>query len=123
MITIVSMLEAGYKSTFEHLAFRQLKGAYGCNLVCIPHDHLTMSEALSRLSGERIFMVPPGRVNHSKEFSKHVFSGGDINFIFGSPQESLISYVGDHTALHITTPGPVDMMAVCVAALVLNVRR
>ena len=121
MITILSMLEASYKSTYEHLAFRQLKGAYKCNLVCVPHNYATFQEALDATKGRKIFMVPPGRAA-SKEFSDFILPDGDVVFCFGSPEENMLSYVGRKTALHITTPDPtVDMMAVCVAAQVLSV--
>jgi len=122
MITILSMLEEGYESSFEHLAFRQLKGAYGCNLVCVPHDYATFQEALDATEGVKIFMTPPGRVSHSEEFSDFVLPEGDLVFCFGSPQEKMTSYISqEDTALHITTASPVDMMAVCVAAIVLYV--
>ena len=121
MITILSMLEQGYESTFEHLAFRQLKGAYGCNLVCVPHDFLTMPEALSKVSGTLVFMIPPKRLSRSTEFADFVLPSGDVTFCFGSPQETMVGYIGEHTALHITTKGQADMMAVCVAAQVLHV--
>jgi len=113
------MLEDGYESTYEHLAFRQLKGAYGCKLISIPHDYPTLQEGLDAAIGTKIFMVPPGRVLGSVEYSEYTIAGGDVVFIFGSPQEPLTSYVGDEVALHITTPNQVDMMAVCVAAQVL----
>ena len=122
MITILTMLEAGYESTYEHLAFRQLKGAYRCKLISVPHDYDTLSEALAAASGKRVFMVPPGRVPNSQEFSGYPLQSIDYVFIFGSPQENLVQFVGDSLALHITTPDPtVDMMAVCVAAQVLHV--
>ncbi len=121
MITILSMLEEGYESSFEHLAFRQLKGAYLCNLVCVPHDYATLSEALSATAGKKIFMVPPGRVIDSVEFSGYVLPEEDVVFVFGSPQESLVSHITpSDTVLHIETPGDSVMMAVCVAAIVLE---
>jgi hypothetical protein len=120
MITILSMLEKGYESSFEHLAFRQLKGAYGCKLACVPHDYPTIGEAISAQTGTLIFMVPPGRVATSTEFSDLILPEGDVVFCFGSPQEDMVRYVSDNTALHITTKGPADMMAVCVAAMVLH---
>ena len=88
MITILSLLEDGYESTFEHLAFRQLKGAYGCKLVCVPHDYPTLQEALDKTVGTKIFMLPPGRTN-STEFKDFVLPEEDIVFVFGSPQENL----------------------------------
>ena len=115
------MLEDGYESTYEHLAFRQLKGAYLCTLINVPHDFATLQEALDGSVGTKLFMVPPGRVETSVEFDPASLPAGDLVFVFGSPQESLATYVGDDIALHITTPNPtVDMMAVCVAAIVLN---
>lgn len=120
MITILSMLEEGYESSFEHLAFRQLKGAYQCNLVCVPHNYSTFQEALDNTAGEKVFMVPPGRVAHSTEFSEYAPTGDEV-FCFGSPQESMASYISENdTALHITTPEATDIMAVCVAGIVLN---
>ena len=115
------MLEKGYESSFEHLAFRQLQGAYGCRLITVPHDYPTLQEALDSVNGEKIFMLPPGRVDHSQEFKDYELPDEDVTFVFGSPQESLVSYVGNHTALHITTLMPPDMMAVCVAGIVLYV--
>lgn len=120
MITILSMLEKGYESSFEHLAFRQLKGAYQCNLVCVPHNYSTLSEALDNVKGTKIFMLPPGRVT-SEEFSNFKLPEGDVVFVFGSPQENLVKYVNNDIALHITTKGSSDMMSVCVAAQVLYV--
>lgn len=121
MIKIITMLEDGYESTFEHLAFRQLKNAYQISLICVPHDYLTLGGALFAESvGELVFMVPPGRVP-STEFADYM-PVTDVTFVFGSPQENLVSYISDEIALHITTPNPsVDMMAVCVAAQVLHV--
>jgi len=121
MITILSMLEAGYETTYEHLAFRQLKGAYACNLICVPHDYATFQEALDATAGTKIFMMPVGRSADSTEFSDFVLPEGDVVFCFGSPQDHLLDYVGDNTVLHITTPANVDMMAVCVAGMVLYV--
>ena len=121
MITILSMLEKGYESSFEHLTFRQLQGAYKCKLICIPHDYPTLQEGLDAAEGTKIFMVPPGRVEHSTEFDYFMLPEGDVVFVFGSPQENLARYVGDDTALHITTKGSSDMMSVCVAAMVLYV--
>lgn len=121
MITILTMLETGYESTYEHLAFRQLKGAFKVNLISVPHDYTTFQDALDSAIGTKIFMVPPGVVKTSVEFSGYALPPGDIIFCFGSPQETMASYIKDHIALHITTPAPVDMMAVCVAGMVLNV--
>ena len=113
------MLESGYESSFEHLAFRQLKGAYMCGLICVPHDYPTLNEALESVSGQKVFMLPSGRVN-STEFREFT-PEDDVTFVFGSPQENLVNYVGDDIALHIPTKGQSDMMAVCVAAQVLHV--
>ena len=119
-ITILAVLEVGYESSFEHLAFRQLKGAYMCNLICVPHHFETLDIALKNAPGTKVFMLPPGRVD-SKEFSDFELPDGDVTFIFGSPQETLKTFVGNDIALHITTAGLSDMMAVCVAAQVLYV--
>ena len=121
MITILSMLEKGYESSFEHLSFRQLKGAYRCKLICIPHDYATLQEGLDAAIGKKFFMVPPGRVDRSVEFEDAWIPNEDVVFVFGSPQENLVRYVGDDDVLHITTEGSSDMMAVCVAAQVLYV--
>ena len=123
MITICAVLETGYQSSFEHLAFRQLKGAYGCRLVCVPHDFLTLQEALDSLNMKKVFMLPRGRVD-SSDFDEWKMPAEDVAFILGSPQETLVSFVGDNTALHIATPipGP-DLMAVCVAGIILHVHR
>lgn len=122
MITILSMLEDGYESSFEHLAFRQIKGAYQCELICVPHHYATFQEALDNAVGTKIFMLPPERVNHSIEFKDFVLPEGDAVFCFGSPQESMIDYVTENDiALHITTHDNIDMMAVCVAGIVMYV--
>lgn len=124
MITILANLEVGYESSFEHLAFRQLKGTYQCKLVCVPHDFPTFQEALDSVKGTKIFMVPPDRVKHSTEFehfSRYSVPGDNVVFCFGSPQETMVPYIEDEIALHITTPGSADMMAVCVAGIVLYV--
>jgi len=115
------MLEKGYESSFEHLAFRQLKGAYDCKLVCVPHNYDTMQEALDAQTGLLVFMVPVGRVDNSQNFDDWTMPEGDVVFVFGSPQENLTSFIHESTALHVATPAPIDMMAVCVAAQVLHV--
>lgn len=122
MITILVVLEKGYESSFEHLAFRQLKNAWGVNLCCVPHDCETLEEALDLVSNDTlVYMMLPGRVEHSTEFKDFVLPSGDVTFVLGSPQENLVNYVGNDIALHITTPNPsVDMMAVCVAGIILN---
>jgi len=119
MITILSMLEEGYESSFEFLAFRQLKGAFYCDLICVPETYPTLQDALDSVSGTKIFMVVPGRAD-STEYADFAFPEGDLVFVLGSPQENLVNYIGDDIALHITTPGSSDMMAVCVAAIVLR---
>ena len=118
MITICVVLEEGYESTFEHLAFRQLKGAYGCNLVAVPHNFPTLQEALDSLDMPKVFMLPPGRVE-STPYRDYVMPEGDVAFILGSPQETLVGYVGDNQALHIDTPHPVDMMSISIAGVIL----
>jgi len=114
------MLETGYKSTFEHLTFRQLKGAYYCGLVCVPHDYPDLQSALDNTEGEKIFMFRPGKVSDSTEF-KDFTPEGDTVFVLGSPQQDLVTFVGNDKALHITTAGEADMMAVCVAGIILYV--
>jgi len=121
MITILSMLEEGYESSFEHLAFRQIKGAYGCKLICVPHHYTTMQEALDAAIGTKIFMLPPGRVDHSVEFKDLVLPEGDVVFVLGSPTENLISYVGDNASTHISTIDGIDLMAVCIAGIIMYV--
>jgi len=123
MITILANLEEGYESTYEHLAFRQLKGAYQCKLVSVRHEYATFDEALQNTRGTIVFMVPPGRVSWSTEFSKWTPPPGDITFCLGSPQENMVRKIAQNSvALHITTPDPaVDMMAVCVAGIILYV--
>ena len=120
MITILSVLEKGYESSFEHLTFRQIKGAYRCKLVCVPHDYSTLEEALDKTEGKKIFLLPPGRVK-STEFKDFELPEGDVVFVFGSPQENLVRYVGEGIALHITTKGSSDMMGVTVAGMVMYV--
>jgi hypothetical protein len=121
MITLLGILEEGYESSFEHLAYRQVKGAYHCNLVCVPHNYSTFEEALDSVQGTKIFLLPPGRVSHSVEFSDFTLPEGDIVFCFGSPQETMVNYVGEDIALHITTPGALEMMAVTVVGMVMYV--
>ncbi len=121
MITLLTMLEDGYSSSFEHLAFRQLKGAYGINLISIPHDYATMQEGLDVAIGTKVFMCPPGRVGHSTEMKDSTLPTGDVVFILGSPQNDLHSYITESEIVyHITTPQPVDIMAISVAGIVLN---
>jgi len=60
-------------------------------------------------------------VEHSVEFSDFVLPEGDIVFCFGSPQETMVNFIGEEIALHITTPGSADMMAVTVAGMVMYV--
>jgi len=98
-----------------------LKGAYQCNLVCVPHDFATMQEALAATAGKKVFLMPPGRVETSVEFADWVMPNEDIVFVFGSPQDNLVSSLGADEALHITTQGTADMMAVCVAGVVMYV--
>ena len=120
MVTILAILELGYESTFEHLAFRQLRGAYHCGLVCVGHDVETFEEGLDSVTGTLVYMVPPGRVESSTEFADFVLPDGDVVFCFGSPQDSMVKHVGEDVALHITTPGDADMMAVTVAGIVME---
>jgi len=121
MITVLAVLEKGYESSFEHLAFKQLHGAFQTNLICIPHDYGTLQEGLDAAVGTKVFFVIPGRVEHSVEFSDWVPPEGDLVLCFGSPQENLVKYIGKDIAVHITTAKPVDMMAVCVATVALYV--
>lgn len=125
MITILTMLEAGYESTYEHLAFKQLSYAMQTNLTSIPHDYATFQEGLDAATGTRIFMTPPGRVAHSTEFKDWTPPAGDLVFCFGSPQNDMTSYITPTCiALHISKTKndslllPADMMAVCVAGIV-----
>ena len=117
------MLEVGYdtNSTFEHNSFQQLKGAYASKLICVPHDYDTMQEGLDAATGTKVFMMRPGRVAHSTEFKDWSALGGDLVFVFGSPQESLSSFADGEIALHITTPFDADMMAISVAGIVMYV--
>jgi hypothetical protein len=121
MKTVLAYLEEGYEVTYEHLAFRQLKGAYQCELVCIGHDFDTPEEALASVTGTKVFLLPPGRSNLSVEMADFVHPEGDVVYIFGRPSESMVRFIeeGD-LAVHITTPGATDMMAVSVAGIVLN---
>lgn len=120
MITILAVLEKGYESSFEHLAFRQIKGAFDCKLVCVPHDFDTLQEALDNTTGKKVFMIPPGRVVRSQEFSK-VQVPEDVVFVLGSPQENLVSYINSDTVAHITTTKNTDLMSVTVAGIILYV--
>lgn len=120
MITLLAYLEEGYESSFEHLAFRQLKGAYRCGLVCIGHDYTSPEEALESVKGTKIFMLPPGRLARSVEFPEFELPPDPV-FIFGRPGETMVRFIGpEDLAVHITTPGKADMMAVTVAGIVLN---
>jgi len=122
MVTILTMLEAGFDNSYEHNAFQQLNGAYQSNLIAIPHDYATFQEGLDAAVGTKVFMTPPGRIAWSAEFSEWVPPEGDLVFCFGSPQESMISYITESDiALHITTPFAADMMAICVAGIVMYV--
>lgn len=121
MQTVLAYLEDGYELTYEHLAFRQLKGAYQCELVCIGHDYDTPEEALASVTGTKVFLLPPGRSELSVEMSSFTPPAGDVVYIFGRPGENMVSFIeeGD-LAVHITTPGQTDMMAISVAGIVLN---
>jgi hypothetical protein len=55
------------------------------------------------------------------EFADFVPPEGDLVFCFGSPQETMVKFIGEEIALHITTPGTADMMAVTVAGMVMYV--
>ena len=122
MITILTMLETGFDNSYEHNTFQQLKGAWGSKLISIPHDYDTFQEGLDAAVGTKVFMMRPGRYAGSTKFEEWSKPDGDLVFCFGSPVESLISFIkeGD-TALHITTPFDADMMAVCVAGIVMYV--
>jgi hypothetical protein len=120
MITLVSMLEKENDLTFEHLCWRQMKGAYQCNLISVGYDCDTMEEALDMTVGTRVFMIPPGRVDHSIDMADYTPPTGDVVYIFGRPGDNLVSYVREEdTVVHITTPVIVDMMAVTVAGIIL----
>lgn len=119
MITLLGMLEREHEPTFEYLCWRQMKGAYDVNLICVGQDYNTMEEALDATTGSRVFMIPPGRVD-SIEMSDYTPPKGDVVYIFGRPGDNLVRYVTEEdTVVHITTPNPADMMAVTVAGIVL----
>ena len=120
MVTICGILEDGYESTMEHLMWRQLKGAYGVNLVLVPFHYPTMEEALDSLKGDKVFLIPPERVE-SQNFKDYNFPKEDVNYIFGKPGNNLVKYLkeeDDVVSLH--TPNNVDLMAVCMVGIVLN---
>lgn len=123
MITVVAMLEDGYESTMEHLCWRQIRAAFKVNrLICIGHDCQTMTQALCRVSPEdrRVFVVPPGRTPKSVEFDDYSVPESVV-FIFGKPGNNLVKYIAERDdAVHITTPGPADLMAITVAGMILK---
>lgn len=120
MITICGILELGHDQKFEHLCWRQLKGAWGVNLILVGHNFDTMEEALDACPGSKVFFIPPGRVS-SIDFDDYKPPDGDVTYIFGRPGNNLVRYVGDDIVVSIHTPGATDMMAVSVVGIVLNV--
>ena len=123
MITICGILERHHSPKFEHLCWRQLKGAWQVNLVLVGHDCKTIEEAIAPYEGHKVFLIPPGRMP-SIDFEDFTMPEGDVMFVFGRPGNNMVRYVeaGD-TVVSIQTPGTADMMAVSVAGIVLNVHR
>ena len=126
MLAVIAMLERGYEQTFEHLCWRQIKAAFQVDqLICVGHDCSDMSGAFELLEEgyQRVFVVPPGRTNKSVEFGPFVIPTwrSGTAYIFGRPGDNLVRYIADaDLAVHITTLGIVDMMAVTVAGIVLR---
>ena len=117
------MLEVNWKEGFEHLVWRQLKGAWLVNLKLIGHDYETMEEALESHNGPKVFFVPPERTE-SIDFKDYIPPKGDIAYIFGKPGDNLVKYIReDDMVVSIHTPGKSDMMAISVVGIILNEHR
>jgi hypothetical protein len=120
MITICGMLEKGWESNMEHLVWRQLKGAFGVNLILVPFHYKTMEEALKNLKGKKVFLIPPGRIK-SINFYNYKKPIGDVNYIFGRPGDNLVRYVTDKDdVVSVHTPNNTDLMAISVVGIILN---
>ena len=120
MITLIGMLEVGWEEDFEHLVWRQLKGAWKVNLKLIGHHYETMEEALESHDGPKVFLIPPGRTE-SIDFKDYIPPNGDIAYIFGRPGDTLVKYIQeDDVVISIHTPGKTDMMAISVVGIILN---
>lgn len=122
MIVLAGELEAGYEATLEHLIWRQLKGAYGVALALAPHDHASLEQALAAWPDhERVFLIPPGRTAASVAFGDFCPPAGDVVYVFGRPGNNLVRLVAPgETVVSLHTPHPVELMAVSVAAIVLQ---
>lgn len=119
-ITICGSLEKGYESSMEHLAWRQLKGAYGVKLVLAPLHYPSLDEMIPNLKGKKIFLIPPGRTE-SKDFREYSFPDGEINLIFGTARESLARFVtDDDDVVSIHTHKNTDLMATSTVGIILN---
>ncbi len=120
MITLIGMLEIGWEENFEHLVWRQLKGAWQVELKLVGHHYETMEQALDSHTGHKIFFIPPGRIE-SIDFNDFQPPEGDIAYIFGRPGDNLVKYIRENDmVVSIHTPGQTDMMAISVVGIILN---
>jgi hypothetical protein len=120
-IRVCGALEIGYAGDMEHLVWRQLKGAYGVELVLAPRDYPTMQDLIDNLTGKKIFLIPPGRMESKDLDTYELPDDEEINFIFGRPGDNLVKYVKEEDdVVSIHTPNDVDMMAISTAGIVLN---
>ncbi len=121
MITICGILETGWDLELEHLAWRQLKGAWLVNLVLVPRDFQTLEEVLDAYEDhKKVFLIPPGRMK-SINFKDYIPPEGDIMYIFGKAQENLVRFVKDgDMVVSIHTPGTSDLFSISVVGIVLN---
>ena len=123
MLTLCGMLEAGYDITLEHLIWRQMKGAFGVNLILARHDFPTIDDAIASLPPDpRVLLIPPGSLGELEavELSAYVPLGEDTVYCFGAPGENLVRFVRpEDTVVTLTTPTPTDLMAVTMAGILL----
>ena len=119
-VSICGCLENGYDKTLERLAWRQLKGAYNVHLILAPKDFPTLEEAIDSLEGQKVFLIPPDRIE-SVDLRDFQIPEGTVNYIFGRAGDNMVRYVqeGD-MVVSIHTPHNADMMSVAAASIVLN---
>jgi hypothetical protein len=129
MITVVGMWEPSfseYEQIVEYRMWKQTIAAFevdrwimvgeGPSRVTSFQSFETMPEALETITAHKVFLIP--EKGQELDFA---FRSGDVAFIFGNADESLISFVGDKDEIaHIKTPKPVDMFAACVLPMVLS---
>jgi hypothetical protein len=110
MVTVVGMLEREHPQKFEHLCWKQIRGAFQVKVILVGFDYETMQEALQHTVGHRVFFIPPNRTTSIdfKDFTPHE---GDSVYVFGRPGDNLVKYINpEDTVVSIHTPGSNDLM-------------